>query len=96
MPRGAGSAPMVGHGSVHPASRGVNRRLGSADLGYKPGMPGALPSLSPEQQARLDEELAKQKATQESIQDLATNSITAWMTKVSTPTILLVEGESHV
>jgi len=45
------------------------------------------PPLSPEQQARLDEELAKQKATQERIQDLATNSIMAWMTKVITPLV---------
>lgn len=45
------------------------------------------PPLSTEQQARLDAELAKQKATRERIQDLATNSIMAWVTKVITPLV---------
>lgn len=43
--------------------------------------------LTPEQQARLDEELARQKETRERIEELATNSLMSWVTKVLSPIV---------
>lgn len=43
--------------------------------------------LTPEQQARLDAELARQRATRERIEEMATNSLMTWVTKVLTPII---------
>lgn len=43
--------------------------------------------LTREQQARLDEELARQKKTRERIEEMATNSLMTWVTTVLTPIV---------
>lgn len=43
--------------------------------------------LSPEQQARLDQQKARQNETRERIEAMATNSLMTWVTKVLTPIV---------
>ena len=43
--------------------------------------------LSPEKQARLNQEKAKQNAARERIEAMATDSLMTWVTKVLTPIV---------